>query len=215
MDTEHHISWNSTFEDLLKDEGEKCLSMMWLHHKAERKYTFLNHFIALPVMLLSTLSGAGSIGSQSMFGDIAEASIIIGFVSISVGFLQLINNYFAWLRRAEGHKIAMITYERLYNFIRVELALPRLERMAAKDILKVVREQMERLNEVAPQIPNDVIREYQAKFDKYDNVKKPEITNGLEEIVIYREEEHTNSPSVRLPTAPPQSKVGVRIVTEV
>lgn len=215
MDTEHHISWNSTFEGLLKDEGEKCLSMMWLHNKAERKYTFLNHFIALPVMLLSTLSGAGSIGSETLFGGIAEASIIIGFVSIGVGFLQLINNYFAWLRRAEGHKIAGITYEKLYNFIRVELALPRIERMVAKDILKVVRETMERLNEVAPQIPNDIIQEYQVKFDKYEKIKKPEITNGLEEIVIYRAEEHLDSPTFVKLTETPQSKEVVRIGMEV
>lgn len=150
-----------------------------------------------------------------MFGDINEATIIIGFVSISVGFLQMVNSYFSWLRRSEGHKIAAITFEKLYNFIRVELALPRGERMAAKDILKVVREQMERLNEVAPQIPNDIIREYQAKFDKYDNVKKPEITNGLEEIVIYREEEHMNSPSVRFSTVPPQNTVEVKTSLEV
>jgi len=207
MENNHEITWNSSLETLLKEQGEKCLCYTWLHTKAEGKYSYWNNYIALPVIVLSTLSGAGSIGSSAMFGDFPQASTLIGFVSLGVGMLQTIGTYFNWLRRAEGHKIASLTYQKLYNFISVEMSLPRNERMTAKDMLKVVRENMERTNETAPQIPPQIIALFQSRFDKTENIAKPEITNGLDEIYVYKEEEHITTP---LPS-PAENKPTVKI----
>jgi hypothetical protein len=128
------------------------------------------------------------IGSDSLFGDSPFASVGIGLVSITVGVLNTVGQYFSWAKRAEGHRIAYIMYQKLYKFISVEMSLPRRERMSATDLLKVVREEVDRLAETSPSLPAQIITQFQNNFKKYTDVSRPEITNGLEKIYIFREQ---------------------------
>jgi hypothetical protein len=180
------VSWHSQLERVISDEGERCLCFSWLHGKSQKMFSKLNTMISIPVIVMSTIAGSASIGSANLFSNSAVAGVSIGAVSLMVGVLNTISSYFGWAKRAEAHRIAGITYEKVYRFILIELAMPREERMAARDMLKVVRDQCDRLQETAPQIPDQVIWEFKKKFgDSTPDVKKPEITNGLDPIFVY------------------------------
>jgi hypothetical protein len=167
-----------------------------LHSKSEKWYSKLNTYLSLPVIIMSTLAGSASIGSESLFAGSQTASVAIGCVSLSVATLNTIGSYFAWAKRSEAHRIASITYAKVYRFILIELALPRSERMAPRDMLKVVRDQCDRLQETSPQVPDNVICEFKSKFkDSTPDVKKPEITNGLDPIIVH-------SPDLETPKVP-------------
>jgi len=186
MDSEEHkISWNSQLETILSDEGERALCFTWLHSKSEKHYSRLSTYINLPVIVLSTIAGAGSIGSSSLFNSSPAASIVIGTISLGVATLNTVESYFGWSGRSALHRIAATTYAKIHRFIQIELALPRSERIAAKDMLKIVREQCDRLQETSPQIPDNIIAEFKARFSKVDDVTKPEITNGLHPIHVH------------------------------
>ena len=186
MEQDHTISWNSRLERILSDEGERSLCFQWLHLKSEKYYSRLSTHITLPVILLSTIAGAGSIGTQSLFNSSQSANITIGIISLGVATLNTIAGYFGWAKRSESHRIASLTYGKIYRFILIELALPRSERIAAKDMLKIVREQCDRMQETAPQIPDVIICEFKKKFaHTTPDVKKPEITNGLDPILVH------------------------------
>jgi hypothetical protein len=173
-------------ERIISDEGERSLCYSWLHSKSEKWYSKLNTYLTLPVILMSTIAGAGSIGTQSLFNGAGSANIAIGCLSLSVATLNTISSYFSWAKRSESHRIAGTTYAKIYRFILIELALPRSERISAKDMLKIVREQCDRLQETSPQIPDNIINEFKAKFAKSTpDVKKPEITNGLDPIMVH------------------------------
>jgi hypothetical protein len=194
----HDITWNSQLERILSDEGERSLCFQWLHSKSEKWYTRLNTNLMLPVIIMSTLAGSASIGSQSLFNGSQVASTVIGCVSLGVATLNTIGSFFAWAKRSEAHRIASITYGKVYRFILIELALPRNERMTPKDMLKIVRDQCDRLQETSPQIPDKIINEFKAKFgETTPTVKKPEITNGLDPIVVHSREMET--PILHLP----------------
>jgi hypothetical protein len=180
------IEWNDRLEELIADDGERALCYSWLHGKAEHLYSYRNNFIALPVIVLSTLAGTASIGSDSLFQGFEFAPVIIGLTSITVGVLNTVGQYFSWAKRSEGHRIAHISYAKLYRFISTELSLPRRERMKANDLLKVVRENSDRLAETAPNIPQLIIETFQHHFTDPE-ISKPEIANGLEKIYIYKE----------------------------
>lgn len=179
------MQWNSQLEKVISDEGEKCLSYSWLHDRSQKKYNFLDTSINVPVVVLSTLAGASSIGSDSLFQGFSQASVIIGIVSIFVGILQTLNSYFGWGKRTEGHRISGIQFSKMYNFIKIELSLPREQRLTPEEFLKLIKEQLERLREVSPQIPDDIIKEYKTAFSNYTEVAKPEICNGLDKIEVY------------------------------
>jgi hypothetical protein len=184
---DNKIEWNDAIETLIKEQGEKALAYNWLHTRCEKKYSHLNNYIAIPCIVMSTISGSASIASNQ-FGDNMYIPLGIGAFSILVGILSTINSYFSWAKRAENHRISALNYSKLYLFISIELSLPRDKRMNPRDFIKVIREQIERLGEISPPVADDIIGQFKHEFDgKYPNVSKPEITNGLIEIKVYKE----------------------------
>jgi hypothetical protein len=59
--------------------------------------------------------------------------------------------------------------------------------MTPADLLKYTKDSYDRMAEVAPLIPPEVVKAFKRKFDKpeYKDLSKPEETNGLEHIEIY------------------------------
>lgn len=195
------ISWTSQLEKIISNEGERSLCQSWLHNHAQKRFAKLDTYIALPVIVLSTLAGTGSIASDSLFPGFPQAGILIGGVSLGVGILNTVSNYFGWAKRSEAHKIAASTYSKIYRFIMIELSLPRNERVNPKDLMKMVREDMNRLHETSPQVPDESIRAFNLRFEmSTPEVSKPEITNGLDPIIPQEQAFPNGSP--RAPPPP-------------
>jgi hypothetical protein len=203
-DITNDVSWHSQLERVISDEGERCLCFSWLHGKSQKMFSKLNTMISIPVIIMSTIAGSASIGSANLFSNAAVAGVSIGVVSLMVGVLNTISSYFGWAKRSEAHRIAAVTYEKVYRFILIELAMPREERMVARDMLKIVRDQCDRLQETSPQIPDQIISEFKKKFgDSTPDLKKPEITNGLDPIFVYSVD--TSAPSRRIMSHVPKT----------
>ena len=181
------INWGCQIEKVIADEGEKALSWAFLHQHAQKKYNRLDIWINIPIIILSTLTGSASIGSESLFKGNEIAPVIIGFISLFVGVLNTLSSYFAWAKRTEGHRLCGIQYEKYHNFIRIELSLPREERIDPSEFLKIIKEGFERLAETAPQIPDSVIAMYRERFGNNHELSKPTIANGMDKIEIYSE----------------------------
>lgn len=181
------LQYNSHLEELIASEAEKAAVLRWLHDQAEKRYSQFNTFIAFPVICISTLAGTASIGSETLFGSAQAAPIIIGMMSLSVSILNVVGNFFAWAKRTEGHRISSINYGKIHRWISIELALPRDQRLPAKHFLKQIREQIDRLNETSPPIPQVIVDRFKVKFDKLkDNISVPEICNDIQNVEIYR-----------------------------
>lgn len=181
------INWSDQLEDLIAQEGEKCRGLAWIHQKAEQDASRKNTFIQIPVIVFSTLAGTASVGSSSLFvGSTSDYSnILIGFVSIAVGVLNTVGNYFAYARKSEAHRIAHLHYSKMFSWVSIELALPRTERMSPESMLKQLREAMDRLAETTPSVPPEILSRFNDEF-KNEDVAKPAETNGLARIRIYR-----------------------------
>ena len=187
MEDHPNIEWSSQLEKVVADEGEKCLSYGWLHDKSAKKYNRLDVFINIPVIVLSTITGSASIGSQSLFSGSSLAPVIIGLVSLFVGVLNTLGSYFVWAKRSENHRLSAIAYNKHHNFIRIELSLPREQRLRPEELLKIIKEGLDRLNETAPEIPNDIMKTYKLLFGQITDIRKPTICNGLHHIEVFNE----------------------------
>jgi hypothetical protein len=186
MEKPTNITWTKRLERLLADEGEKALCMNWMHVQAEAMYSRRSASISIPVIVLSTLAGTASIGSSSLFGDSPFSSVGIGAVSIIVGILNTLGSYFAWAKRAEGHRISSQMFSKLNKFIMIELALPRKERVQPGEFVKFVKQEGDRLAETAPAIPAEIVRSFRSRFKK-STISKPNIANGMDPIEIFDE----------------------------
>lgn len=173
-------------EEYFASTGEKAHCLSWCHKNAEQLYSNRRTWIDLPVIVISGVTGFLSAGSTSMFSDPRTSSIALGVASLFVSILNTAGSYYGWAKRAEGHRISAIHYARLYRFISVELSLPREERMLPNDFLKYVKDQYDRLQEISPLLPPEVISEFQTKFANEKEISKPEEANGLEKITVFR-----------------------------
>lgn len=198
--------WTDAIEALVRSLGEKALSYSWLHGRAEKRYSWMNNWLAIPSIVISTITGVGTVG----FGNVGDVAYAMGALSIVVSIFGTLNSYFSFAKRAEAHRITSVNYSKLYLQISIELSLPRLKRMNVKDFLKTVSEQIQRLNEIQPQIPDMVIQEYQVKFkDEPTTISRPEITNGLVQIQVFVDPPEPEPPQpephglVSLPTTAP------------
>jgi hypothetical protein len=100
------------------------------------------------------------------------------------GVLSTVGSYFAWAKRTEAHRISSIQYQKVSKFLTIELSLPKGERVAAKDILKITRDQIERLMEISPAVPESILKKYHAKFKDVIGVAQPELIEGLKKVKV-------------------------------
>ena len=180
------VKWTKNLEGYFKELGEQSLCLSMMHKKCESKFSTKAMRIDLPVIIFSTLCGSLTLSAKNMFGEQNEelALKLVGGLSLFSGILGTIQAYFSFSRRAENHRNSYLEYAKLYRFVKVELGLPRFQRIQAKDLLKIINDSFERLNELSPLIPEDVIKYFKGKY-KTEKLKKPPIVNGLEIINIY------------------------------
>lgn len=181
------ISWNEALETMIGQEGERCGGLAWLYIESERYFSKMNTYVALPVIILSTLTGFVSGSSQIIFSNASTASIGIGGVSLFTGVLSTIGSYFAWAKKTEACRISALQYRKLQKYIASELTLPKVERIHANTMLKMIRETVERLLETSPIVPPHIITDYNRQFKKDGHdITHPEMTEGVTKVKINR-----------------------------
>jgi len=178
-----NIYWDDELEHLIKDESEICYSYYILHNLSFIRFSKLNNYINLPVLIIGTFTGASSMGAQTLFGNSPLSSVFIGVIIIILNSLQAINSYFKFSQLSEGHKIASIQFQKISRYLELELTLPRKERSSPKIILKILQEDINRLMETSPIIQPVIIEEYNKKYAT-EKAKKPAIVNGLKIVII-------------------------------
>ena len=182
------VGWTALLEDYFVEQGEQAHGLSILHKQAEVMYSHRRTYIEIPVIVISSITGFLSVGSTSMFeGEQMASSVALGVCSLLVSVLGTIGTYFGWARRSEGHKISSIQYSRLHRFLKIELSLPRDQRQTPGQLLKYVRDSVDRLQETSPLVPVEVVNDYKKKYSKITNISHPAETNGLEKITVYVE----------------------------
>ena len=174
------INYNRDLEHLLAQSAEECESLGILHLASYEKYNLLSNYINIPVIILS--SGIGFITGIDLNYD--KMNIILGIGSVFVGIIKSIDSYFQLGKRAEAHRLCALQYTQINKKIQIELSLCREQRQTAKDMLSIIKTDIKNLQDISPIIDKEIIAQYNVKYGKYSNVKKPNFVNGLSEVKI-------------------------------
>jgi hypothetical protein len=185
-DEQPEVSWSVPLETYFKETAEKSECLSILHRHAERIFTHRKVGLELPSIVLSAVIGFTSVGSVHFFPSETLGNIVLGVGSLFISTLQTITSYFAFSKRAEGHRISAIQYAKQHRFLLVELRLPRSERINPSALLKMIRNDYDRLAEVSPALPSESLTYFEKRYGKYDISKPPE-ANGLEPVLIHVE----------------------------
>lgn len=175
-------TWTRQEEELLASWAERAAGYRWLHDRTSKYYDSMNRFLEIPVSILSYLSG-GAILSGSMGGDAGR--YIIGTISILGGVLVNIQSALRWKELAEKHRLVGNLFSAYHRNITAELSLEPQYRMNPLEYLRMKRTEFDRYIEQSPVIPMSIVGEFNDKF-KNIRMSKPDITNGIHPVVIFR-----------------------------
>ncbi len=181
--------WARQQEELMADWADIAACYRWLHDRTSKRYARYNMGFTMPVILLSTLTGTANFGLGSFFGndEVAQkrATLGIGGASLLAGILATINNYLKFAQESEANRVASIAWGKFQRLLAIELAISPDERMDAQDFLKMCRNELDRLIEQSPSIPDKIIEDFSAKFGRIKNLRKPDICGQIEHTHIY------------------------------
>lgn len=179
--------WTDECEKLLAEWSEKASCYRWLHGRCEKSYQRWYYCFSIPVIILSTLTGAANVGMDSFVPDESKslASAIVGGVNIFAGIISTLQNFLKMAELMEAHRIAGVSWGKLQRNIAIELALDPRRRVVQSDFLKLSRAEYDRLIEAGPIIDDGIIKQFNYKFKNYQ-VSVPSICNGLDKCNIYK-----------------------------
>jgi len=196
------IEWTENLEMYFKSMGERCYGLSWLHKQAEARYSRLRNYTDLPVIVLGVINAAASVGSGTLFDNPKWASVGVGVVALIGSIISAVSSYFKWSARSESHRMACIQYGKLNRWVSVQMRLPRDERLPAIECLKYCKQEFDRLQEISPLVPPEVVSEFQKRFNdmKYSKISKPTEANGLETIEVFDQTKQIPPQAERLRT---------------
>jgi hypothetical protein len=182
--------WTREQEELVAQWSDIAACYRWLHMKTESQYARNNMFISIPVIILSTLTGTVNVGLGSIVGDNKEhqkyANLGVGGVSILAGILSTLGNFFKFAQLSEANKSAALAWGKFQRLVAIELALHPNDRIDSMDFIKMCRNELDRLIEQSPHVPEAIIARFERTFGSIEQLKKPDICNHLEHTPIHK-----------------------------
>ena len=191
--TSKEPEWKNEHEKILVEWADKAMCYRWLHARSHQSYSNTNTWFTIPVIIMSTLTGTANF-AQDKFPENMKtyAQMAIGTVNIFAGILTTIAQFLKISELNEAHRASSISWDKFYRNIKVELAKSRDERMHVGHMLKICKEEFDRLMETSPSINERVISQFnttfpqkkpirinvESEFAKPD-IKRPEICNEL------------------------------------
>jgi hypothetical protein len=177
------IEWTIDHEDILIEWADKAMCFRWLHSRAHALYSKLNYNYTIPVIVISTLTGTANFAQDRV--PVAYQGyfvMIVGGFNILAGIITTIQQFLKITQLNEAHRVSGIAWDKFYRNIKIELARHPDERMHVNQMLKMCKEEFDRLMETSPNIPDEIIAEFKNKFKdslEYEDIIKPEICDKL------------------------------------
>lgn len=191
------IEWKTEHEIILVEWADKAMCYRWLHARSHQAYSKTNAWFTIPVIIMSTLTGTANFAQDRFSTEIRPyMQMAIGAVNIFAGILTTIAQFLKVGELNEAHRVSSISWDKFYRNIKVELAKSRNERTNVGHMLKMCKEEFDRLMETSPTINEKIIAQFnytfpnnkssvdgdgddKTKMTKKTDIKRPEICNEL------------------------------------
>jgi len=178
--------WSYEHDELLSVWCDKAGCYTWMHDATQRKFKSINMKLGIPIIVLSTISGTANFGISTIFPPgFNYGNAVIGTLSLITGVLSTVSNFLGYAQSEEAHRIASIQWAKFRRSIETELALNPMERTDASEFIKHSRNELDRLMEQNPIIPQEIIDRFKRTFRKNVDVKMPEICNKLDHTRVF------------------------------
>jgi hypothetical protein len=175
--------WTPDHENILVEWADKAMCYRWLHTRANSMYSTLNAWYTVPVIIISTLTGTANFAQDRVSINYQGVFVmLVGAFNILAGIISTIQQFLKITQLNESHRVSSIAWDKFYRNIKIELAKHPNERIHAVQMIKMSKEEYDRLMETSPNIPEEIVALFKTSFEKSENYKdiiKPEICDVL------------------------------------
>lgn len=181
-------NWKKTDEKLLEEWSDHGKSFRWMHDRAARKYWKKNIMFQIPVIILSTLTGAANFAQDRISEDYrGYYSLGVGFANIIAGIVATIATFLKVAEYLEAHRVASVSWGKYYHNVKTELQKEPSDREDVLDFMKYAKNEYEKLIEQSPPIPHEIITRLRDRV-KDSNFNLPPIVGVFDKFKIGEEE---------------------------
>lgn len=194
-----NAEWTLEHERILVEWADKAMCYRWLHSRSNIMYSSLNTWYTIPVIIISTVTGTANFAQERVPLSYQNYFVmVIGAFNILAGIITTIQQFLKITQLNEAHRVASIAWDKFYRNIKIELAKHPDERMNVTQMIKISKEEYDRLMETSPVIPDKIIKKFKMEFkdegQDIDDHKpkimpkiiKPEICDSLISTDVYR-----------------------------
>jgi len=188
--SKNDVEWTTEHEQILIEWADKAMCYRWLHSKSNGLYSSLNAWYTIPVIVISTLTGTANFAQNRVPEEYQNYfAMIVGGFNILGGIISTIQQFLKITQLNESHRVSSIAWDKFYRNVKIELAKHPSERIQPGQMLKMSKEEFDRLMETSPNIPDKIIQVFKGSFkhsEAFDKIVKPEICDVLISTDNYR-----------------------------
>ena len=182
--------WKEEEEKLLKQWADKAKCYQWLHNKSSEIYQRKNAWLTIPVIIISTIVGTGNFAQDRFTEDVRPYVVIsIGTLSLIAGIITTVYQFLKISEINEGHRVAYLSWGKYFVEREAELARHPLDRTPPSELIKISKNEFNRLVEISPFIPKKVLSQFNYRFKNMQGLIKPEIGNNINPMTLYEMDE--------------------------
>ena len=178
--------WKKTDENLLEEWADHSKSYRWMHEQSRLKFWKKNIQFQVPVIILSTLTGAANFAQERVSPEYqGYYAITVGFFNIIAGIIATIQTFLKVSESLEGHRVASVAWGKYYHNVKTELQKEPEDREDVVDFMKYAKMEYEKLVEQSPPIPPEIVNRLKENVGKSDvHVHLPPNAGVFERIEI-------------------------------
>jgi hypothetical protein len=178
--------WKPTDEKLLEEWADHGKSFRWMHEQSRVKFWKRNIQFQVPVIILSTLTGAANFAQERVPVEYqGYYAITVGFFNIIAGIIATIQTFLKVSESLEGHRVASVAWGKYYHNVKTELQKEPEDREDVVDFMKYAKMEYEKLVEQSPPIPPEIVNSLKENVDKSEvHVHLPPNAGVFERIEI-------------------------------
>jgi hypothetical protein len=181
------IPWNQDDDKILKEWVDKSACFKWLHEQSYKKYkkSYLRQMI--PVIVISTLTGAANFALDRISDEKnrSYASIAVGSFNIIAAMISTVSQFLKTSELKEGHNIAAKSWDKFNRSLKLELQRNPEERSNKRELFNISMKEYDRLVEISPDIPTSVIIQFRHLYKDSIDLIKPESTGHIVSSKVY------------------------------
>lgn len=191
------LKWTEQVENIFINWADKAIVYKVLHERSYKKNRLKNYAFTIPCVCLSTILASATFalsGDSSVIPNeyMVYAQYGLGGVNIVIGILQTLQNFFKYAQMSEAHDSVSKQWYKLYRIINTELGIARNKRRDADEFMKYARLEFDRLIELSPDIPDEIIQIFKRETGQNINIKMdgdlqlPDICGTITKTSAYR-----------------------------